>query len=113
MDELFKTMQNRRSNRRGRNFLSRSSTLINMTYSQSQKQSRVGSQLNSRINSAKQTPRGLKRVPQINNHNIKEFFTSSQKAKIDTPASPNKIHQESLSVYDSLRKQSQAAREAI
>jgi hypothetical protein len=77
VEEIFKQVASRRNNRRGRNFLTRNSTLMKLqTFSQSQSQSRVGSQLNSRIGSAKQTPRGLKKLPEKPDNSIKitQFF---------------------------------------
>jgi hypothetical protein len=70
VDDLFDNLKMKRKNRRGRAFLSRNSTMIVSNQSQSQSGSRAGSQLTSRVNSARQTPTK-------NNHKISEFFTSS------------------------------------
>lgn len=101
-------MNQRRRGRGGRNFLTRTSTIMNMN---GLSQSQSNSQVNSRLNSARQTPRGGLRNAH-SSHKINEFFTSSQQRRVDTPANPSKINLESTRIYDELRQQSLANKQA-
>lgn len=75
---------------------------MNMTFSQSQNTSRVGSALNSRIGSTKGTPKGNKMMHPA--HRL------DKSPNLDTPAHTKMMIEQSRTIYDNLRKQSQNAR---